>query len=69
MSNFGPALAKLTVIATGAVIGVLLARWYEEIRSTQVERQHQRDKARYAEGLVPVGRRHISQEYEGGQAS
>lgn len=69
MNNFGPALVKLTLLAGGAVIGVLVARWYEEIRSTRVETQFQRDKTRYAEGLTPVEQQRGYQGYQGRQAS
>jgi uncharacterized membrane-anchored protein YhcB (DUF1043 family) len=54
MNNLVSSLAKLMALVTGAALGALLARWYEEVRSTRAEEQSQRDKTRYAQGLTPV---------------
>jgi hypothetical protein len=54
MNNLVSSLAKLMALVTGAALGALLARWYEEVRSTRAEEQSQRDKTRYAQGLTPI---------------
>ncbi len=54
MSNFGTTLVKLTVLAGGAVLGALLARWCEETITKRAEERSQRDKMRYAQGLTPL---------------
>ncbi len=61
MNGLGSSLAKLMALATGAMLGVLLSRWYEQARSARVEQQFQRDKAHYSRGLSPVERQRENQ--------
>jgi uncharacterized membrane-anchored protein YhcB (DUF1043 family) len=61
MNGLGSSLAKLIALATGAALGVLLSRLYEQARSARVEEQFQQDKARYAQGLSPVERQRENQ--------
>jgi hypothetical protein len=54
MNNLGVVLVKLTVLAGGAVIGALLARWYDEALSTCLQEKSEHDKTYYARGLPPI---------------
>jgi len=56
MNNIATSLVKLAVLAAGAVIGTLVARWLEESLTTRAEEQSERDKTRYAQGLAPLQR-------------
>ncbi len=60
MNNLISSLVKLTALVTGAALGALLARLYDEIRYTQAQEQSQRDKTRYAQGLTPIERQRES---------
>ena len=54
MNNFATSLIKLTLLAGGAVIGTLVARWLEETITAQAEERSERDKTRYEQGLAPI---------------
>jgi len=54
MSNIGTALVKVGMLATGAVAGALLARWYDDLMAAEIEKQSHYDKTRYAQGLAPI---------------
>lgn len=54
MNNFAASLVKLTVLAGGAVLGSLLARWLEEVVTARAEERSERDRTRYAQGLAPI---------------
>lgn len=54
MNNLGAALVKLTVLAGGAVIGALLARWYDQVLSARLQEKSEHDKSYYARGLPPI---------------
>jgi hypothetical protein len=54
MSNFGTSLVKLTLLASGAVLGTLIARWLDETLTARLEEQSEQDKTRYERGLTPV---------------
>jgi hypothetical protein len=56
MNNLGTSLAKLIAMATGAALGILLARLYEKVYNERIEEQSQHDKTRYAQGLTPIER-------------
>lgn len=56
MNNFATSLLKLAVLAGGAVIGTLAARWLEETITAKAEERSERDKTRYAQGLAPLQR-------------
>lgn len=72
MGNLGASLLKLTAMATGAALGILLARLYDKVYNARLEEQSQRDKTRYAQGLSPIERPRLYpiervQEYQEGQ--
>ena len=55
MNNTGSTLAKLALLAGGAVIGALLARWMDDLLATQIDEQYRQaeyDRNRYAQGLT-----------------
>ena len=56
MNNLATSLVKLAVLAGGAVIGTLVARWLEESLTTRAEERSEHDKTRYAQGLAPLQR-------------
>ena len=56
MNNLATSLVKLAVLAGGAVIGTLVARWLEETITARAEERSEHDKTRYAQGLAPLQR-------------
>lgn len=54
MNNLASSLAKLAALAAGAVLGTLLARWFEEVITTRAQEQSERDRTRYEQGLPPI---------------
>jgi len=54
MSNVGTTLAKLVMLAGGAVIGALLARLFDEALIKQAKERSEHDKYRYEQGLPPI---------------
>jgi len=56
VNNFATSLIKLAVLAGGAVIGTLVARWLEEAITSRAEERSEHDKTRYAQGLAPLQR-------------
>lgn len=55
MSNSGITLVKVVMLAGGAVIGTLLARWVDGLLEAQGEehsKQSEFDRNRYAQGLT-----------------
>ena len=53
MNNLGTTLLKIAALAGGAFTGVLLARWFDETRSTRAQERSHYDKNRYEQGLTP----------------
>ena len=53
MNNLGTQLIKIVALAGGAVIGALLARWCDDLLSTQAEKRSEYERTRYAQGLAP----------------
>jgi hypothetical protein len=53
VSNAGIAMIKIAVAAGGAALGVLLARWSDELISARLHEKSDFDKTRYAQGLGP----------------
>lgn len=54
MSNPGVTVAKVVMLAGGAVIGALLARWVDDLLAAQGDEQYKQaeyDRNRYAQGL------------------
>ncbi len=51
MSNFGATVAKAAMLAGGAVLGMLLARVFDEWMVSHSHTQSDYDKMRYAQGL------------------
>lgn len=54
MSNVGTALAKVAMLAGGAVLGAFLARLCDEWIASHSHTQSDYDKTRYAQGLGAV---------------
>ncbi len=53
MSNTGIAMIKLAAAAGGAVLGILLARWSDDLISSRLQEKSEFDKTRYSQGLTP----------------
>ena len=53
LNNLGTTLVKVVALAGGAVIGVLLGRWCDDLLAAQAEKRSDYDKTRYAQGLGP----------------
>lgn len=53
MGNVGIVAIKIAVAAGGAALGVLLARWSDELISARLQEKSNFDKERYAQGLGP----------------
>ena len=54
MNNAATALLRIAALASGAVIGALLARLVDEYMASQSQEQTDHDKLRYAQGLSPI---------------
>ncbi len=54
MNNAAAALVRIAMLAGGAVMGALLARWVDDLVATQSQHRSDYDKSRYAQGLSPV---------------
>jgi len=54
VNNSGNTLVKVIALAGGAALGALLARWLDELLSSQAQERHDFDKSRYEQGLAPV---------------
>ena len=54
MNNAATALLRIAALASGAVIGALLARLVDEYMVSQSQEQTDHDKVRYAQGLSPI---------------
>lgn len=54
MGNLSTMLVRLTALAGGAIIGVFLAKKYDEVLTRRGEERSMRDKTRYAQGLAPI---------------
>jgi len=54
MNNAAAALMRIAVLAGGAVMGALLARWVDDLVASQSQHRSDYDKSRYAQGLSPV---------------
>ena len=54
MNNVAAALMRIAVLAGGAVMGALLARWVDDLVANQSQHRPDYDKSRYAQGLSPV---------------
>jgi hypothetical protein len=53
LNNFSTTLVKVVALAGGAVIGVLLGRWCDDLLAARAEKRSDYDKTRYAQGLGP----------------
>jgi len=53
LNNLGTQLVKIAVLASGAVVGALLARWWDDLLATKAEKRSDYDRTRYAQGLAP----------------
>ncbi len=54
MNTVGPALARIVLLTGGALIGMLLANWYDKARTERGQEQFDYDKVRYEQGLTPL---------------
>jgi hypothetical protein len=54
MSNMTSLVARLIALAGGAVLGTLLARWFDNTLTERVQERSERDRTRYAQGLAPI---------------
>lgn len=54
MGKLGTQLAKIMLLAGGAIIGTLLGRWVDELMTTQSKERAEHDKMRYERGLGPL---------------
>lgn len=54
MNNFGTTVAKIAMLAGGAVIGAYLARLCDEWLASRSHSQAEYDKTRYSQGLGAV---------------
>ncbi len=54
MSNLGTSVAKIAMLAGGAVLGAFIARLYDEWMVAHSQTQADYDKTRYAQGLSAV---------------
>lgn len=54
MNNVATALMRIAVLAGGAVMGALLARWVDDLVATQSQHRSDFDKFRYSQGLSPI---------------
>jgi hypothetical protein len=54
LNNTGATLVKVALMAGGAVLGTLLARWCDELLASHTEKQSEQDRTRYAQGLGPL---------------
>jgi hypothetical protein len=54
MEKIGAALIRATMLATGAFLGALLARWCDQLLVTRSQKQSDYDKTRYEQGLGPL---------------
>ena len=54
MNNIGTTVAKVAMLATGAVLGAVLARLCDEWIAAHSHTQSEYDKTRYAQGLGAV---------------
>jgi len=55
MSNTGATVAKVVMLAGGAVIGALLARWMDDLLAARGDEQYKQaeyDRNRYSQGLT-----------------
>lgn len=58
------ATVKVVATVSGAIIGVLLARWLDEVRLSQALGRSEHDKHHYARGLAPLPQPPIIKEQE-----
>jgi|GEM_PF-1282843 len=54
MKNIGIAIAKIAMLAGGAVVGTVLARFCDEWLASRSHTQSEYDKTRYEQGLGAV---------------
>lgn len=54
MEKVGTALIKVAMLASGAFLGAVLARWCDQLLVNRSQQQSDTDRTRYAEGLRPL---------------
>jgi hypothetical protein len=65
LNNLGTQLVKIVVLAGGAVIGALVARWCDNLLATKAEQRSEYDRTRYAQGLAPRAPQSPMQTHQG----
>ncbi len=51
-TNMGTALARIVVLAGGAIVGAVVANWLDKTMYERAHRQSEYDRSRYAQGLA-----------------
>ena len=59
MNNVGTALVRVVALTGGALVGALLANWYDKMVSERAQEKFDYDKDRYAQGLSAVSQQPI----------
>ena len=54
MEKVGTALIKIAMLASGAFLGAVLARWCDQLLVNRSQQQSNADRTYYAEGLRPL---------------
>lgn len=62
MEKFGATLLKVAMLAGGAFLGAVVARWCDELMNTRAQRQSDYDRTRYEQGLGPIAQQPSSLE-------
>jgi hypothetical protein len=52
-NNVGTALARIVLLTGGAIVGALLANWYDKMMYERAHQKSDYDKSRYSQGLAP----------------
>ena len=53
MNNAGTVAVKLVALLGGAALGLILARWSDDLLASRAQERSEYDKARYQQGLAP----------------
>jgi len=54
MNNAGIVVVKLVALLGGAALGLILARWSDDLLTSRAQERSVYDKFRYEQGLAPV---------------
>jgi hypothetical protein len=67
MNTVGTVLVRIVALTSGALIGVLLANWYDKTQTDHEQEKVDYDKIRYAQGLTPLSLQQIIMEKGSGE--